>query len=342
MPSADVYRKIEAALEARRRDARMALEARRAEAFARCPELERLEEARARHALECNRRLLAGEITAQEAEAEIAGIAAEHAKKAMQMLAAHKFPKNYLALQPTCKKCGDTGLLPRAGANGLDRPPERCSCWKQLLLDNLYDESNLLAAGDADFSQFNAALFSEAADEKKYGVKASPRENIRGIFESARRFASAFPRSAGENMYFFGQAGTGKTFMAACIAKAVMAKGHSVFYQSATTLFNLITEYRTRAFRDDDYSDALYKSILACELLVIDDLGSEPTTDSRYAEFITLLNARLGLAGKPKSTIISTNYTIPDLRNEYDERVSSRISGAFTPVYFYGDDLRHS
>jgi DNA replication protein DnaC len=208
----------------------------------------------------------------------------------------------------------------------------------QLLFNSLEAASNIVSAGAADFENFDESLFSDSADEKKYRQAASPRENIRRIRDSAGRFIKAFLGGAHENLYFFGKSGTGKTFMAAAIANELMRNGVPVLYLSAPTLFNIMTEHRMVSLRADEYRDTLYRQIFTCKLLIIDDLGTEAMTDSRYSEFISLLNERL-VPGM-YSTIISTNMEIRKLQNIYDEPILSRIAGYFRIIYFYGDDLR--
>jgi DNA replication protein DnaC len=130
--------------------------------------------------------------------------------------------------------------------------------------------------------------------------------------------------------------------MAACIANAAIERGRTALYQTAPALFRMLTEHRMRAFRDDAYSDAAFRSAREADLLVIDDLGTESMTDARYSEFIGLLNERVAGYGPggARATIISTNMTLQSLRGLYDERIASRIMGEFRIVHFIGDDLR--
>ncbi|MDR3121313.1 MAG: ATP-binding protein [Clostridiales bacterium] len=331
----DVYRRIESVLETRRVNARRALDEKRTRAFAQCPELENIEYELSRIGVSYNRKLLDGDLTVGGAQAGIAEDGAALNDRRAELFGSLGLPTDYFALAPECPLCADTGYV--TGARGL---PERCSCFRQMLLDSLADASNLPAAGDASFERFDETLFSDRADEKKYGQPVSPRENIKRIRDSAQRFVRAFKDGPAENLYFFGQSGTGKTFMAAAIANALTDMGVTVLYQSAPALFNIITEYRMRAVRDEDYRDTVYRRILDAELLIIDDLGTESMTNARYSEFVTLLNERLAGGGAVKRTIISTNMELAALRRLYDERIFSRIVGTFKIIYFFGDDLR--
>jgi DNA replication protein DnaC len=363
-------------MEGRRTGAALALEARRRRAFELCPEIASMELDAAKGGAALCRQIANGELPADRAQALMAERSEALAERRAALLGAAGLPRDYLAPSPTCAMCGDTGYVA-----GVDGRPARCSCFRQLLAENLFAASNIMSAGAGapGFGDFDETLFSPEADAGKYGHPISPRENIAGIRGSAMGFVRSFGEPPFQNLYFFGRAGTGKTFTAAAIAGELLRAGRVVLYLPATALFNAITEYRTRAFRDDDYSDYIYRSILDAELLIIDDLGTESMTNARYAEFITLLNARVtgsaamggtaavgrttggaamrgaaaggaamrgaaaggsAMGSAPRSTIISTNMDLRALRNAYDERIVSRIIGSFAIIPFFGDDIR--
>ena len=352
----DVYRQIEATLEARREKARRDLNARRSAAFEKIPELENIEYEIAETGVALNRAMLSGELTPAEARRKIEVNINALQDRRECLLRANGFPDNYLTLAPECAICGDTGHA--AGAGGV---PERCACFRQLLFNKLETASNILSAGAAGFELFDETLYSDLADESKYKQAVSPRANIRRIKDSALKFVRSFGEGVHENLYFFGSTGTGKTFMAASIANELMRGGMAVLYLSAQSLFDIILEYRMKSYKDADYSDSLYRQIYTCELLIIDDLGAGIMNDLRYTELLTLLNERLKPSNTPetasgdsrkavngynpimrtaKSTIISTNLSLKKLLSKYDERMLSRIVGSFRIVYFYGDDIR--
>ena len=329
------FRRIEAVLDERRSNAKRALEIRRARAYDMAPDLERIEYDIAAAGIKYNRALLAGTVSLTEAqsgiEADINALAIERDA----LLSGNSLPAGYLALEHACEKCGDTGYLPGEGGT-----PVRCECFKQLLFNGMESGSNIISAGSANFRLFDENLFSEIPDEARYRRADSPRENICKIRDSAKRFIRAFNKGSYENLYFYGQPGSGKTFMAASIAHELMRGGTAVLYLSASQLFNIITEYRMRSFRDDGYRDTRYHRILSCKLLIIDDLCTEPKTDSRYSEFITLLNERV--APRACSTIIISNKELEKLQDDYDERILSRMVGSFRIIKFFGDDIRLS
>ena len=331
------HRRIDAELERRRTAARASLEERRAHAFGLCPALEELDRGMAHAGLEASRKLVAGEMAPDDARAALESEASSFVGRRSKLLEQAGLPPGYLDLAPSCALCGDTGLVRGDGpASG----QVACPCVRRMLADELYEISNLRAAGPAGFDLFDGGLYSGEPDAAKYGYAESPKDNILDIFGSAQRYVQSLLGGEGEDLYFFGRPGTGKTFMAAAIAREAVRGGVAALYQTAPSLFGAITEHRMRQYRDEQYSDERYQRIFRANLLVIDDLGTESMTDARYAEFITLLNSRLASSAPRLSTIIVTNMDLHALRDAYDERITSRIMGSFRIVPFFGDDIR--
>jgi DNA replication protein DnaC len=141
------------------------------------------------------------------------------------------------------------------------------------------------------------------------------------------------------NLYFYGAVGTGKTFMAKSTGLELLKRGHTVLYLSAPVLFDVIR--RARFSPDDSELDATYRDLVETQLLILDDLGTEPASDARYAEFLTLLEARKTRASHHMArTIISSNLDLKQIYQAYNERIASRILGEFEPIKFFGDDIR--
>ena len=136
-----------------------------------------------------------------------------------------------------------------------------------------------------------------------------------------------------ESLLFSGSSGLGKTFLSNCIAKELLDKGKVVIYQTSSNLIDIL-----RNLRFDESSDKnQIEEILSCDLLVIDDLGTEPNTSYSHSELFNIINARIL---RDKKMIISTNLSIEDLHNYYPERITSRIYGHFKIFEFFGDDIR--
>ena len=250
-----------------------------------------------------------------------------------KLLAENDYPDDYLRPDNKCRMCMDTGFL--TGSK------QRCSCYTQKLIKALYDSSNLELTEHENFSVFGEAYYPDIADLKKYGLKASPRENIIKIKNRCHNFINNFRASDEKNLFFNGPAGTGKTFMANCIAYELLNMGFTVLYQTSPVLFNTISEYKMSMNQESGMLNTAYKRIFDVQLLIIDDLGTEPKSDSRYAELLSILNIRqINNMKKPCKTIISTNFGPRNILEYYTQRFTSRLNGFFDILKFAGDDIR--
>ncbi|HHV96325.1 MAG TPA: ATP-binding protein [Clostridiaceae bacterium] len=251
------------------------------------------------------------------------------------LLLSNGYPANYLEPEYSCQACKDTGFINNNGYT------EKCSCYKQQLINYLYHQSNMELVKTENFDNFNENYYPDVVDEEKYGIKISPRENIIKIKNRCLRFLQNFDKPEEKNLFFSGPPGVGKTFMASCIAKELLDRGKTVLYQTSPVLFNIINEYKYNFSKDEYYSDVGYRNIFEVELLIIDDLGIEPPTPARYAELLTILNIRqINNLTRPCKTIISTNIGPRQLYEYYTERVASRIIGNFDMLKFAGEDIR--
>ena len=232
------------------------------------------------------------------------------------------------ALDPTpaCTKCGDSGW---AGA-------EMCTCLKELCaqeqmkaltaLLNLTDEQN--------FDRLRLDVYSD----QPWEGKRSPRENMKRVVTVCEGFARRFPDYPLHNLLLSGGTGLGKTFLSGCIAREVSGHGYSVVYDTAISLFSTFEAKKfsrdlgqERQARDDT------RRYLNCDLLILDDLGSELTTPLAQSTLYEVVNSRLQGG---KHTIISTNLSMEQIGARYTPQVVSRLAGAYQELTFYGDDIR--
>ena len=139
-----------------------------------------------------------------------------------------------------------------------------------------------------------------------------------------------------KNLLFVGNTGLGKTFLANCIAKKVLEMGKTVVYQTAPVLMDKVIEYKF-SYDKDIYEKEQYNKIFYVDLLIIDDLGTETMSNNKFTELFNIINTRLL---NNKKILISTNLTLNELYQQYDERVMSRLIGNFTICKFVGDDIR--
>ena len=331
-----IHNSIKAEYDRRRKKSADDLLARRDEVYGRIPEIEEIDGRIHLTGVRYNKMLLSGAMSSGRAtsalEAEIAALGRDK----LRLLEAGGYPEDFLSPSYICGKCRDTGLVTLD-----DGADDICSCYRQQLVESIYSQSGIKLSSVEGFESFDESYYPDIADEGLYGIKKSPRRQIAGILESCRGFVDNFGSPDEKNMLFFGSTGVGKTWMASCIAAELMSRGITVLYQSAPSLFNAIYEYRYKASREEAFESSIYRNILEVELLIIDDLGTESPTAARYAELLTLLDARSpGSGKKPCKTIISTNIDLKKLFEYYDERVVSRIIGGFDIYKFAGDDIR--
>ncbi len=230
------------------------------------------------------------------------------------------FPPEYLDEGPLCPHCGGTGYI---GST-------MCGCLNELCRQEQKKEISLLSCGDHRFEDFKLDYYST---EKHHQYGASPRAVMTRILEVCRKYAADFTKNSG-NLLFNGGTGLGKTLLSACIACAVAEKGYSVAYESASHLFAKLE--RNRFHPDEESAEAVAK-ITNCDLLIIDDLGTELPGTFVTAALYTLVNDRL-LAGKPM--LISTNLTVGEVGQRYSPQIASRLQGQFQLLPFVGEDIR--
>ena len=235
-------------------------------------------------------------------------------------LIAANFEEGYLDDSPICDRCGGSGYVGAA----------MCECLTELCRQEQKKELTLLTAGKETFSQFRLDYYSDTYDPK-YG--ASPRVIMEKNFKNCRSYAATFAPDAG-NLLFVGGTGLGKTFLSACIARTVADRGYSVCYETASHLFSKLERAK---FNGDEDARKETEKYTACDLLIIDDLGTEMPGQFVTAALYSLLNDRL-LAGKPM--VISTNLNVDEAGRRYSPQVASRLHGSFTRLTFVGDDIR--
>ena len=221
----------------------------------------------------------------------------------------------------SCKKCRDTGVF----GGGV------CDCLKRLYNAELTrDVGVLLQNGDESFEKFDLSLYD---DRPLPGTSVVPRETMKKVLDNAKDFARRFPEGKG-NLLFQGGTGLGKTFLSACVARAVAEKGFSVCYDTAAAV---IGSFEAQKFSHDAEADARVRRMLSCDLMILDDLGTEMPTPMADSALYTLINTRL-IEGK--KTIISTNLSFDAMEKRYSAQICSRIRGEYRLLPFVGRDIR--
>ncbi|MBE7030535.1 MAG: hypothetical protein E7409_03795 [Ruminococcaceae bacterium] len=245
-----------------------------------------------------------------------------------KLLEEHGVGEGYADLPYACDTCRDTGMV--------DGVP--CRCYRDKVKKLITETASRLSGPAPDlesqnFSKFDFRYFDANRTDALLGI--TPLENMKSIYGVCKEFCDQFSRE-NKNLFLYGAPGTGKTFMTCCITKELSDKGFAVLYQSAYKLFSFLEDLK---FDRVDRSDGslLKEAIYGCDLLVIDDFGTEYAGPFAQAAFFDLLNSRLM---DKKSTVISSNMGLSDIEKTYSGRVSSRIAGEFMLLRFAGEDIR--
>lgn len=258
------------------------------------------------------------------ADAQVAMEKVKQANLALQAerkaLIEQNFGSGWLDETPICPKCGGSGYIGTF----------MCSCLRELCRKQQEKEVALLANDGQHFGAFRLEYYSDRPDPKT-GI--SPRAIMARGFDICRDYAEHFTQASG-NLLFNGGTGLGKTFLSACIAREVAAKGYSVAYETASHLFTKLEKHR---FHPDEETALDMKRLNECDLLIIDDLGTELPGNFVTAALYTLLNDRL-LAGKPM--VVSTNLNMDEVSQRYSPQIRSRLEGSFVLIPFRGQDIR--
>lgn len=266
------------------------------------------------------RMLLEGEGTTEDIKKQIEALSKEKAS----LLRENGYPEDYLTMEYTCPKCQDTGYVGQ----------HKCSCLKNSIIEILYEQSNIKDVLEKE--NFNTFSFKHYDNDVKDSITGlTPLENMHEVVKTCRDYIDNF-KTEYRSLYLYGPTGVGKTFLTNCIAKELIESSHSVIYVSSIRLFELLADSTFKKNGSLEGKD-LANNILDCDLLIIDDLGTEMVNSFTAASLFNCINER---HLRRKSVIISTNLSLAELRQTYSERVFSRITSNYTLLKIYGDDLR--
>lgn len=235
--------------------------------------------------------------------------------KKRELLVSHGFDADYLEPDYECNECKDTGYI----------DGQKCHCLKQKILTMLYSKSNVGSVLEKE--NFDTLSFDEYTD--------SEYEVMKPIIDKCKAYADDFENSS-DNLLFMGKPGVGKTFLSNCIAKSLLDKGHSVIYFTSVQLFDTLSKYAFSYDYSDD-SDSMKEDVYTCDLLIVDDLGTETATKFVESQLFNIINERII---RDKATVISTNLTLADITERYSERVLSRLVGKYTMLKPDISDIR--
>jgi len=306
------YDSIKRIYDNRRMDNQLELDRRKAYVEANVEGYRELSDAIVHLSMERAKQLLNGKSNSTEdLKATISDLISQ--KKAL--LKAASLPEDYLDPIYICKDCKDTGYIDGS----------KCHCLKKISISMLYSNSNIdQYLSSVDFSQLS---------DKYY--EGNDLLSFKDTYNKAINFVNNFD-SDFKNLVIYGTVGSGKSLISACIAKALIEKEYSVLYFSASALIDLFSKY-TFDYKNKHEMYSAYSDIFECDLLIIDDLGTEQVNSFSISTLFTCLNER---DLNKKSTIISTNLSLEDISKTYTERIYSRLAGNYTFCKLCGPDIR--
>lgn len=306
------YDRIFRQYEEKQRMSRLETERRRADVYDRIPKYRELEDQAASLSVSQGKKLLLGD---ENALKMLQSSLADLKEQKKRLLLDAGFPEDYLEPVFSCPDCRDTGYINQ----------KKCHCFRQAEISLLYEQS-----GIQDLLRQNN--FGRLSYEYYTGEALT-------LFQNAVKASQSFIKNFNSdyhNLFFYGTVGTGKSFLSCCVAKELMDQGYSVIYFGATGLFDLLSVAAFHTANRDERQSA-YSDLYGCDLLIIDDLGTELTNQFTSSQLFSLLNERH--LGK-KSTLISTNFTLAQLRDRYSDRIFSRITSNFMVCRLAGEDIR--
>lgn len=293
---------------------RYILEQRKSEIYQKIPAYQELDELISSHSVAHGKRLLNGDSNALE---ELHSLLAQISLQKSSLLFKNGYPKDYLDPIYDCMDCKDSGYI-----NG-----EKCHCFRRQMITLLYEQSGIQDMLDEN-------NFSTLSYEYYEGEDL---ENFKAAAASCQQFVNDFP-SPCSNLLLYGTVGTGKSFLSGCIAKALLDKGYSVIYFSAVKLFDMLSDY-SFDYKNKDSLYNPYEDLYNCDLVIIDDLGTEIANNFVTSKLFNCLNER---QLRKKSTIISSNLSLEELKHLYSDRIFSRVTANYIFRKLSGPDVRMS
>ena len=294
---------------------------RREEVYQKVPQIRQIEDEISSQAVRCARKLLDGDTNAKE---ELKQHIEDLREQKEVLLSAFGFPADYMEMHYACPECQDTGYV----------DGRKCRCFKKEEIRLLYSQSNIEEVLlRENFDSFSYEYYDDRVVIPE--IQMTVADYMRQVHTWCKDYVENFEKKGG-NLIFTGSTGVGKTFLTNCIAKALIDQYQSVIYLSSNDLFDVFSKNKFHYDTEEEMKD-MYQYILDCDLLIIDDLGTELNNTFVSSQLFYCINERLL---RKKSTIISTNLSMTMLRDTYSDRISSRIISQYSIIPLYGDDIR--
>ncbi|MBQ8228342.1 MAG: ATP-binding protein [Clostridia bacterium] len=310
------YEQARRELDRRRNEAEKIQKTHRDEVALKCPELVKIEQEMANAGLSVIKALGMGD-DSQDFIKFLETTNLDAQKRRAELLKENGYPEDYLKVKYFCSKCNDKGF----------KDGFMCSCHKVLLKNIAYKKlCSQFPVDKCSFENFDLSFYPD------FGSDITPHKRMSAVFSFCKNYAEDFS-SRSQSILMLGETGLGKTHLSLAIAGQVIRRGFGVIYASTQ---NILNKLESEKFGRSDTSDT-EKNLIECDLLILDDLGTEFSTQFTVSAIYNIINSRL-LASKP--TVISTNLTMEQLESVYTQRISSRILSEYTILQFDGTDIR--
>jgi DNA replication protein DnaC len=288
-------------------------------AYLKEPRLEAIDHAISACSVSSARKLLEGDSAAlSELHGQLEGYRSERAG----LLARLGYPEDYFEPVYTCPDCRDTGYI----------DGRKCHCLKQAIINTIYTQSNIRDILEKEnFQTFSYEYYSD--DDRNPATGQSSLATVQNAVKECWNFIDDFEHKP-KNLLLYGETGVGKTFLSNCVARELLDRSYSVIYFTAFQLFDIFSK---GVFDKDADAIAANQNIFDCDLLIIDDLGTELSNSFTVSQLFLCVNERIL---RNRSTIISTNLSMNQIADTYSERTISRILSSYTIIRLFGDDIR--
>lgn len=317
--SSSAFTKAALEIENRHNNAFQTLELHKAEISKKAPEIDSLYNRILQTSIDLSKAILSHSDNIGKIIDELKNKNLENQLMIKVMLKEFGYPEDYLKAKFTCPICNDSGYV-----NGI-----RCQCFNELIKKYTVDELNESCKIELhDFDEFNLGLYSNISDEKSGII---PRERMNEILIQCKNYVDTFSKDSC-SLFFLGKTGLGKTFISSMIAKALIEKGFNVVFDSIN---NFLIKAENEHFGRSNGNTV--ETIINADLVILDDLGSEFSTPFNNSTLYNIINTRINME---VPTIVSTNLSLSELNEKYDDRIISRLTGMYTPFRFFGTDIR--
>lgn len=315
------YRRIRQEYETKYLDAREAAETRRAEVHAALPEVAEIDRKMNGLGLELMRISFSGEENGSDSEGRVAALRAaneQYQRKRRVLLAAAGYPPDYTEIKYACPDCADTGFI----------DCRMCHCMREKLVLAGYESSGMAdLLRKQSFDNFSLDYYRDSPAQLQQMTR------VRDIM---KRYADTFVPGESGNLVLFGGTGLGKTHLSTSVARVVIDKGCDVYYAPAV---GLIADFERERFGNasGNGNGVGTERYYDCDLLIVDDLGTEVTNQFTTSVLYDVINTRLV---RHRATVLNTNLAPEDFRKRYWDRITSRVLGEYTVLLFSGTDVR--